>query len=133
MNTKLIMTLSAACLSAAGIVFTFMPQEIMQYAQLEANHPLSFLIQVLGAMYFAFAMLNWMTRTALIGGIYNKPIAMANFLHFFIAGMAIDKILLANSTQPILLWIIGATYTLFAIVFGLIFFRNPTAVKQERI
>lgn len=130
MNTTLIMTLSAACLAAAGIAFTFMPQEIMQYTQLEANIPLSFLIQVLGAMYFAFAMLNWMTRTAPIGGIYNKPIAMANFLHFFIAAMSIDKILLANSAQPLLLWIAGAIYTLFAIVFGLIFFRNPAAVKK---
>ncbi|NNV57578.1 hypothetical protein [Limnovirga soli] len=130
MNTKLIMTLSAVCLAAAGVAFTFLPQEIMQYTQLQANHPLFFLIQVLGAMYFAFAMLNWMTRTALIGGIYNKPIALANFLHFFIAGMAIDKILLANSEQPLLLWISGIVYTLFAIAFGLIFFRNPAALKK---
>ena len=38
-------------------------------------------------------MLNWMAKGTLIGGIYNKPIAIGNFTHFTIGGLALIKII----------------------------------------
>jgi len=31
-------------------------------------------MQIIGSFYFAFAILNWMSKGSIIGGIYNRPI-----------------------------------------------------------
>ena len=130
MNSKMIMTSSAAVLAAAAFIFTFMPVEFLRYANLESTKTAELFVQVLGALYFGFAMLNWMTRTSIIGGIYNKPIAVANFSHFFIAGVALVKGVLFNPELPYAIWIIAAIYALFTICFGIIFSRNPVSKKE---
>jgi len=125
MNTKVLMTTSAITLATAGIILTFIPEEILIYFNLEITKHLQFLIQILGALYFAFGMLNWMTRASLIGGIYNKPIVAANSAHFIIAGLTLIKVLISNPELPYPVWIIATIYTVFAISFILIFFRHP--------
>jgi len=130
MNTKLIMTASAVMLGIAGIVFTFIPEEVLTYVHLETSRPQLFMLQISGALYFAFAMLNWMTKSSVIGGIYNKPIAVANFTHFFIGAMALLKGLLSNPTLPFLIWAIAILYLIFAILFGLIFMQSPTGKNK---
>src|SRR5688572_2481190 len=67
MNTRLVMTASAFVMGALGLSATFLPQEIAAWLGASATLPL--LIQVLGALYFAFAMLNWTAKDGLIGGI----------------------------------------------------------------
>ncbi|WP_394767134.1 hypothetical protein, partial [Ferruginibacter sp.] len=63
MNTKIIMTASALLLATIGLLFTFLPAEILQYFNAAASKPFVLLIQISGALYFSFAMLNWMTRS----------------------------------------------------------------------
>ena len=131
MNTKIIMTATAVTLAIAGLLCTFMPAEIVHYFNGETSKTLLLLLQISGALYFGFAMLNWMTRTSIIGGIYNKPVAAANFAHFFIAGSALDKGLLADPQLPYVVWAIAITCTVFAIAFGIIFYKNPPGKKQQ--
>lgn len=130
MNSKIIMTSSAAVLAAAAFIFTFMPLEFLRYTNLESTKTAELFVQVLGALYFGFAMLNWMTRTSIIGGIYNKPIAVANFSHFFIAGIALVKAVLYNPDLSYAIWIIAVIYAFFTICFGIIFSRNPITEKE---
>ena len=125
------MTASSIVLASAGIVLTFMPDEILQYFTLERTEPLLLLLQILGALFFAFAMLNWMSRSGPIGGIYNKPIATANFAHFLIGGLALVKGIISNPGLPYAIWVIAAIYTFFAIAFSLINFRNPLGLIQK--
>ena len=47
-------------------------------------------MQIIGSLYFALAILNWMSKGSFIGGIYNRPIAIANLTHFVIAGLAFN-------------------------------------------
>ncbi len=82
MNTKSLMTLSAIILALIGISLIFFPKEILDYFELSVSDTLELLMQIIGSFYFAFAMLNWMSRGSIIGGIYNRPIAMANLTHF---------------------------------------------------
>jgi len=89
------------------------------------------LVQILGALYFAFGMLNWMSKASLIGGIYNRPIAVANFSHFFIAGLALIKSIISNSDLPLIFLVIGIVYLIFALLFGLILFKHPIVEKNN--
>ncbi|MEQ8413903.1 MAG: hypothetical protein RIB71_05535 [Imperialibacter sp.] len=127
MNTKIIMTLAAVIMGTAGIALTFMPDALLNYAGMEQSETALLLMQILGALYFAFAMLNWMSKGSLIGGIYNRPVAVANMTHFLIAGLALVKVLMSNSQSSHLIWIAGVIYAAFAVCFGIILFRHPVA------
>jgi hypothetical protein len=121
-NTKLIFTASAIFLGLLGIDLTFIPQEIASFLSLSADS--SLFLQLTGALYFGFAMINWMVKGSTIGGIYNRPIAIGNFTHFLIGALALIKFSLNNSDSiPIL--IITAIYTLFAVLFSFIVFTHP--------
>lgn len=131
MNTKLIMTASALVLGAAGLVFTFAPEEILKILNIETSKLSQLLIQILGALYFGFAMMNWMARESAIGGIYNRPIAVANITHFSMAGLALIKGAFAMQGAPIGIWIVTGIYAIFAVVFGTLLFRHPMTEKKD--
>jgi len=124
MKTRLVMTASALVMGALGLAATFLPQEIAAYFAVLTAGELPLLIQVLGALYFAFAMLNWTARDSLIGGIYNRTIAIGNLVHFVIGALALAKGAFASPAGlPVLA--MAAVYALFAIAFGMIFFTSP--------
>jgi hypothetical protein len=126
MNTKLVMALSAIFLAVIGIGLTFMPQEIAAFTGLGFTKIYQLQLQILGALFFAFAMLNWMAKGSIIGGIYNRPIAIANFTHFFIGGVALVKAVAGNVHLHYTVWILAILYSIFAILFGIIFSRHPS-------
>ncbi|MFD0766687.1 hypothetical protein ACFQZI_17630 [Mucilaginibacter lutimaris] len=125
MNTKLVMILSALFLAIAGTSLMFFPQEMSAYIGIGSNKYFALGIQIMGGLYFGFAMINWMAKGAIIGGIYNRPIAIGNFAHFFIGAIALVKAILADANMPFAIWILAAMYSLFAIVFGILFNRHP--------
>ncbi|MGY4537427.1 hypothetical protein ACVW0P_001846 [Mucilaginibacter sp. UYNi724] len=126
MNTKPIMMASAIFLAFIGVAFTFMPQEIATYTGMGFSKLYQLQLQILGALFFGFAMLNWMAKGAIIGGIYNKPIAVANFAHFFIGGPALVKAIISNIHLHYIVWIVTIFYAIFAILFGTIFSKHPS-------
>lgn len=128
MNTKFLMMTSAIAMGFAGICFTFLPDEIINYAGYNSAGLNSLFLQILGALYLAFAILNWMAKANLIGGIYSKPVALGNFVHFFIAGITIIKSAIANEAM-VALWIGAIVYSIFAISFAIVAFGNP--LKEE--
>ena len=128
--TIIVMTASAVLLGITGILLTFLPEEILHQFDVVVSKPLRFLIEILGALYFGFAMLNWMTRTSIIGGLYNKPISVANFTHFFIAGIALLKGVMADPNLSVIIWAMTVVYIIFAVCFGIIFYKNPVAEKH---
>lgn len=122
MNTKTLMTAAALLMGLAAIMTTFFPLEIAGYFGLgEAN---SLLFQLLGALYFGFAMVNWLSKSNLIGGIYGRAIAMGNFSHFMIMGITLTK-WLAKNDATIGMMVLTGIYVLFAVLFGVVLFANP--------
>jgi hypothetical protein len=119
------MTLTAILLAAIGISLTFAPDNITRLLGINESIELNLILQLLGAAYFAFAMLNWMAKGALIGGIYNRPIASANLSHFLIGGIALTKVALSNNQIPLILSTVAGFYIVAACVFGLLISRHP--------
>jgi hypothetical protein len=124
MNTKLLMTTSAIALGLIGVALTFFPAEIAGYARLSTGTGrATVVLQILGALYFSFAMVNWTARANLIGGIYARPISIGNLTHFTIAALALIKAYAATNDAMVLPFAIG--YTIFAALFAVVFFRHP--------
>lgn len=124
------MTLTAFVMGIAGIVLSFMPSEVLNYfspGTVSNFHVLT--MQITGALYFAFGMVNHTARANLIGGIYGRPIAIGNLTHFLIGSLVLVKALL--SAWTIMLLIPAAVYVLLAICFAIIFFRHPLGPERK--
>nr|MBC7614169.1 hypothetical protein [Pseudopedobacter sp.] len=125
MKTKIIMTSSAIMLGSVSIIFSFLPDEVIGYLQFERTQNLVLVFQIIGALYFALAMLNVMSRNSVIGGIYNKPTSISNFAHFSIGSITLIKALFVNIHLPYIYWVVAFVYTVFAFAFGSIAFFHP--------
>ena len=119
------MAASAVFLAIIGIGLTFAPREIAAYSGISSAQSFILMLQLMGALYFSFAMVNWTAKGAIIGGIYNKPIAMGNFTHFFIGALALAKTLINDTGGGYLVYVLTLLYGVFALLFGLVTFRHP--------
>jgi len=124
------MSLSAAFLAALGVGITFLPQELLIRVGAEPAGVPVLLIQLLGATLVGFASLNWMNRGAHIGGIYGRPVTMANFLHFAIGAAALLKGAIGQHFA-IDVAVMAALYTVFGTWFGLVLFTHPVATARK--
>ncbi|GGK87891.1 hypothetical protein GCM10011405_39560 [Rufibacter glacialis] len=116
------MLASAIFMALLGGISSFMPQEVLLYLGSEATGLGPLLVQLLGALYLGFAILNWMAKGILIGGIYARPVALGNLMHFLVGALALLKAAQAGGQ---VLWPLAVVYGLFALLFGMISFRHP--------
>ena len=88
------------------------------------------LVQLVGAGLFGFAMLNWMSRFATIGGIYGRPLVVANLAHTVTAALAILQIIRrGGATTSAIAGL--ACYAVFAVGFGVTLFVDPTTRSRQ--
>ncbi|HKI00198.1 MAG TPA: hypothetical protein VJ999_13940 [Candidatus Sulfotelmatobacter sp.] len=124
MNTKLLMSLSALFMAGLGISASFLPQEIAAHFGVRPETSVVRIIQIAGALYLGFAALNWMAKAVLIGGIYGRPVAVGNFLHFAVVAITLLKAWLSGFRGNEI--VVGTVfYFLFAVWFGLVLFTHP--------
>lgn len=130
MNTKILMTASALFLGIIGIILSFFPQEIAIYLNFDTN-PISILfLQILSSLYLGFGILNWMAKSNLIGGIYSRPLAIGNLMHFGVSAIAFIKI--TFKTQKNFEFILALTiiYLIFTLCFIYVFMTNPSKINN---
>ena len=116
---------SAMFLGIIGFGLTFLPNEIYGYLSPDINQATLLILQILGAVYVGFAMLNWMSKYNLIGGIYSKPLLIGNLVHFLVSAFALIKIVGKSQDHYVIILALTIIYSLFAISFGLVFITNP--------
>jgi Na+-driven multidrug efflux pump len=121
---------SAVLLMVAGIICSFMPSEIASFLFTgQSNSILYLFIQLIGALYFAFGMINWTAKGNLIGGIYGRPISVGNLTHFVIGGLAAVKAYFNDHSGIILS--IALVYIFLGILFAVIFFSHPVKAHAD--
>lgn len=115
-------------MAVCGILFQFVPHEISNTFNVDSSGIVPLFVQIIGAMYLGFAMMNWMAKSVLVGGIYARPLAMGNLLHFTIGALALLKF--AFSAPNLLsIWIATVIYSILAILFGIVLFTHPQKSK----
>ncbi len=120
------MMASSVVMGLAGLAASFAPGELLGALHVTPTGPLPVLIQLLGALYVAFAMANWTAKDSLIGGIYARPLALGNLLHFMVGALALSKHEAAAGFQGPLVAAL-AVYVLFALGFGWLVFGRGAA------
>jgi uncharacterized membrane protein YidH (DUF202 family) len=132
MNTKLLLTSSSFFLGLIGIGLTFFPKEILFNLTNESNQNLAITLQLLGALYLGFGIMNWMARGSIIGGIYNRPIAIGNFMHFSVGAISLIKIVFEVHDKAEIIITLTVIYSFFAICFAYVFLRNPSKLINKK-
>ncbi|MBL7980346.1 MAG: hypothetical protein JNL52_00915 [Flavobacteriales bacterium] len=113
MNSRSLLTSSALFLALVGLALTFAPAEVLG----TTNEQYTVIGQLLGAALCGAACINWMARSAPMGGIYGRPLASGNLVHFLVGGLALVKV--APHLQPVWLFLpLVACYLLFAALFA---------------
>ncbi len=123
MNSRMLMTVTAALLAVGGLACSFAPQELLGGlgdVGASASPALVLGVQALGAAWLGFALLDWNARGAPFGGIYGRPVALGNFLHFAVIALALAKDAGAAPLAGVL--IATAIAAALAIGFGLLLF-----------
>jgi len=128
MNTKLLMSLSALFMAALGVLASFLPQEVAAHLGAPPGSHIVLIIQIGGALYLGFAILNWTAKAVLVGGIYSRPVALGNFLHFAVVAITLLRVLLGGSRSNEI--IVGTIiYSFFGVWFGLVLLTHPSPPK----
>mgnify|MGYP001556512626 FL=1 len=127
--TRALMMLSAIFMALAGLITSYFPDRVLETRGTVPDGPTMLLIQMMGALYLGFALLNWTARGVIMGGIYARPLALGNFLHFAMVAVmltreAIDHGVVQLATS-------AAVFGAFAIGFGVVLFRPPVAERPD--
>lgn len=130
MNTKLLMLSSSIILGAAGVFALFAPDALLGMQGVEGTASLSLLVQLMGALYFAFALMNWTAKDSAIGGIYARPVSVGNFGHFFAGAMLLLK-LQFSAEFNLAMFVIFLVYVVYAALFyWLVFHATGITAKS---
>jgi hypothetical protein len=127
--TRILMILSAVFMAVLGLLTSYFPDRVLETHGTVPDGPTMLLIQMMGALYLGFAILNWTARGVIIGGIYARPLALGNFLHFAMVAVmltreAIDHGVIQLATS-------AAVFSAFAIGFGILLFRPPVPARDS--
>ena len=125
MNTKLLMASSALAMAAAGIAGSFLPHELLGWLGVTQNGILPIVMQLYAALLLGFAAVNWMGKESLIGGIYNRPVAVGNLMHFVIGAITLIKYIIGGGALPLHVIVAASLYALFAVGFAVVMFGSP--------
>ena len=123
---------SSIFLGLTGTILTFLPNETISSIGLTSNPISTLSFQLLGALYLGFAMTNWMAKGSLIGGIYNKPIAIGNFMHFGVGTLALVKIVPNFQLHSEVVISLTVVYAIFALLFAYVFRTNPVKIENKK-
>ena len=126
MKTKLLMTSSALFCGIIGILLLFLPNEIAEYLNVEPAIITILFLKILSALYLGFGILNWTVKGSLIGGIYNRPIALGNLLHFVVGSIELVKVISNIQIHREIIIFLTALYIIFGVLFAYVLKNNPT-------
>lgn len=133
MKTRLLLTATAMLMGVMGVALSFLPDEILAATKTPSSVLIVLLLKITGALYVGLAMINWMSRGVIMGGIYARPLAMGNLLHFFAAAMALIRHIGEFGEYAWLLNAITFLYILFAAWFGIVVFTHPLKKTESSV
>ncbi|MCA1798872.1 MAG: hypothetical protein LC632_05250 [Xanthomonadaceae bacterium] len=126
---RVLMGLSALMMAVIGLAATFAPGELLAAVGADVGAWSKLLVQLAGALYLGFGMVNWMARGSLIGGIYGRPVATGNLVHFVVMAFALSRAALVEPAPALV--VAAVVYGAFALWFAFVAFTSPLP-KQAR-
>lgn len=124
MISSLVSRVSAAVLGIGGLALLFAPDVIL--TRLVPGFPpeAAWVGQLIAAAWIALAALNWLSRGAMLGGIYGRPVVFANSVLYFVTALSVMDAA-SHGHASLLAWGIAAIAGAMALTYGTLLFRGP--------
>lgn len=115
---------SAGLLLLGGLALVFASDAILP--RIIPNFPAAgtWLGQLLAAAWLAIAALNWLSQSVLLGGIYGRPVVLANAGLYFITATTMLKGVMRRD-MPAGIWLVVIPAVVFTAIYGWLLFRGP--------
>jgi hypothetical protein len=128
--SSLVSRISATVLLVGGIALLF-ASDVLLPALVPGFLPAGAWVgQFLGAAWLGVAVLNWLQRAAVLGGIYGRPVVFANLVLYFVSALSLLRGLLGGGV-PRVLWFLFAALASLALSYGALLFRGPFDQPQR--
>ena len=124
MISSLLSRASATVLLVGGLVLLFASDVLLPSLVPGFPPAAAWLGQLLGAAWLGIAVLNWLQRVAVLGGIYGRPVVFANLALYFISALSLLRGLLGGGA-PRALWLLLAALATLAVSYGILLLRGP--------
>lgn len=120
--TRIILVASSTLLAVVGLACLFLPELLARWLALASGAADA--LPLAAAALIGVAALNWTGRGAIYGGIYGRPIVLANFMT---VGVTTLVLLRGQLEAPTVLgWTLAAAFLSYLAGFALLLFRPPT-------
>lgn len=104
-----VLTSTAVILGTVGVALLFAPVETSAFVTgASASEAAG---QLISAGFLSLAIVNWMGRGAVYGGIYGRPILLGNFLFGFILGTTTLRTAIETGGWVWIFAVYGAVHT----------------------
>ena len=124
MISSLVTRTSAALLLVGGLALLFAPDVLLPRIVPGVPPTALWLGQLLAAAWIGVATLNWSHRSAVLGGIYGRPVVFANAVLFLVSALGMVKALQAPNASGAL-WFFAVPAIVLATVYFALLFRGP--------
>jgi hypothetical protein len=122
---------SAVFLGLTGLAMLFASDSIFPRVIPGAGPGAELIGQLLGGAWLGVAALNWLSKSSLIGGIYNRPVTSANGLLYFVTALSLIKPVLRGNSSTLLL-VLFVPVAALAGVYVWLLFRGPYQRDLEK-
>jgi hypothetical protein len=117
MRAQPVLLVSGLMLLGCALPSLFAPQEIAEALGIRGQQAAPVLVQLLGAGLFGLGFLDWFSRFSAVGGIYGRPVLLANLSFFFIAATTLGRHA-ASAGGGLVAWLLAGLAGLMAAWFG---------------
>jgi len=116
---------SALFLGVAGFSFVFAAREMLVLLAPGTPRAATWIGQILGAALVGLGCLNWFNRHALLGGIYARPVVLANSMFYVVGALSVVGSSAALTTTRPVAQGVAAVLGVFAACYAWLLFRGP--------
>ena len=116
---------SALLLGVAGFAFVFAPRELLALLAPGTPRTATWIGQLLGAALVSLACLDWFNQHTLLGGIYARPVVLANTRFYVIGALSVFGASAALTTTRSTAQGVAGVLGVFAACYTWLLFRGP--------
>ena len=124
--TRTIMIASSVLLAGTSLACLFVPEEAA--AALHLSEGAAAVLPLVAAGHAGFAALNWVGRGAIYGGVYGKPIVLANFTIAAVTTLILVSLQFADAS-PVGVGV-TAVFALYWLAFIRLLFWPPFGARR---
>lgn len=131
MISSLLSRISTLVLLVGGLTLLFAPDVVLPAVAPGFPPAAAWLGQLLAAAWLGVAALNWLQRSAVLGGIYGRPTVIANGALYFISALSLLRALMHHAA-PLILWLAAGVAGVLAMAYGMLLLRGPFDALERK-